>query len=127
MCLGVFIKTNAMRTNNNLQTLSMVTESLRKKGFKASFVAETSDMIKCVETEKNYAPSDMKVVKLHRFEGESDPGDNSIVYAVKCNDGKKGVIIAAYGMYGSAQINNFMKEVEMEDSTEIAAPIGQAT
>ncbi|MBI1226698.1 MAG: phosphoribosylpyrophosphate synthetase [Bacteroidetes bacterium] len=108
---------------NNEPTLSMVTESFRKKGYKAGFVMEAKDAIKCIETAKEYAATDLIVEKLHRFEGESDPADNAIVYAVKCNDGQKGVIIAAYGMYGSAQINNFMKKVKMTDRENIAGPV----
>ena len=106
-------------------TLSIVTEVLRKKGFKAGFMMEAKETIKCIETEKEYLPSDLQIIKMHRFEGESDPGDNSIVYAVECSDGQKGIIIAAYGMYGSAQINNFMKNVGFTKRGNVATPVQQ--
>ena len=111
--------------NNIEPTLSTFLESLHKKGYKAGFETAAADSIKCIETGKKYVPADMQIVKLHRFEGESDPGDNSIAYAVKCNDGEKGIIIAAYGMYGSAEVNNFMKKVKITDRQNIAGPVLQ--
>lgn len=100
-------------------------ESLRKQGYKAGFVTKGKDIIQCIETKKEYAPTDLKIVKLQRFEGESDPGDSSIVYAVECSDGQKGTIIAAYGTYGSTGISQFMKKVKTSDRSNIAGPTQQ--
>ena len=44
-------------------------------------------------------PVHTAVVDYHfRFEGESDPGDESIVLGIHCADwGRKGVVVSAYG------------------------------
>lgn len=45
-------------------------------------------------------PDDFEVKKIFRFEGESDPADSSIVYAIESKSGNiKGVLINAYGAY----------------------------
>ncbi len=109
--------------DNTEPTLMAFLETLRKDGYEAGFKIGDNNKVECVENKKEYSPHDLQIVKLHRFEGESDPSDSSIVYAVKGKDGLKGVIISAYGMYGSASINNFMKEVESAKKENIVGPV----
>jgi hypothetical protein len=43
-------------------------------------------------------PSRCKIDSFHRFEGPSDPADQSIVYAVSCDEPcVKGLLVGAYG------------------------------
>ena len=51
-------------------------------------------------------------MNFFRFEGESDPDDNAILYVIETNDGTKGTLIDAYGVYNDAKVTQFMKEVE---------------
>lgn len=46
-----------------------------------------------------YPAGELEVIEFYRFEGESDPGDNSILYAIETSDGLKGLLIDAYGAY----------------------------
>lgn len=48
---------------------------------------------------KFYNPSDLKIIRTYRFEGESDPSDNSIIYLLEANDGLTGYSLDAYGVY----------------------------
>ncbi len=41
----------------------------------------------------------MEVVEFYRFEGASNPDDNSILYAIETSDGLKGLLVDAYGAY----------------------------
>ncbi len=106
----------------NYQTVSIATEELRKNGYDASFELE-DDLLKSTTSGKTYTPKDIKITEFHRFEGDTDPGDESIVYAIDCEGGEKGTIVSAYGMYGSAPLNNFMKKVKVKDKTKVAGPI----
>jgi len=108
------------------QTVSVATTELTKKGFDAEFKFDDG-RLQQTETRKHYSPKDMQIMEFHRFEGDSDPADNSIVYAVECKDGTKGIIIAAYGPYGSVKLDEFMKQVKVADKTEAAGPIHQPT
>ena len=109
----------ALRT---YQTLSIATEELRKNGYSADFKLEDGEM-KCTENGKAYTPNDMQIIEFHRFEGDSDPADMSIVYAIECSDGTKGSIVGAYGTYGSVRLDDYMKEVKVADRTDAAKPI----
>lgn len=61
---------------------------------------------------KVYRPEQVQVVNFFRFEGMSDPDDNAILYVIETDDGGKGTIIDAYGIYMDPKITAFMKEVE---------------
>ena len=59
-----------------------------------------------------YRPSQLQVVNFFRFEGMSDPDDNAVLYVIETEDGTKGTLIDAYGIYHDPRISQFMKQVE---------------
>lgn len=61
---------------------------------------------------KIYKPEQINVVNFFRFEGESDPSDNAILYVIETSDGTKGTLVDAYGVYNDEKVGKFMKEVE---------------
>jgi hypothetical protein len=60
----------------------------------------------------SYLPEEIQVVNFYRFEGESDPDDNAILYIIETVDGTKGTLVDSYGTYNDSRISNFMKNVE---------------
>ena len=54
----------------------------------------------------------MRIIDFFRFEGQSDPADNAIMYVVETTDGSKGTLVDAYGAYADEHMNKFMSEVE---------------
>ena len=55
----------------------------------------------------------IEIINFFRFEGESDPDDNAILYVIETNDGVKGILIDAYGVYNSSKISQFLRNVEI--------------
>jgi hypothetical protein len=49
-----------------------------------------------------FKPEQVKIINFFRFEGMSDPEDNSILYVIETDNGLKGTLIDAYGAYGDA-------------------------
>jgi hypothetical protein len=50
-----------------------------------------------------------------RFEGNSDPIDNSIVYAISANDNSvKGVLVDAYGVYAENITPEMARKLKVE-------------
>ncbi|MDO9374154.1 MAG: hypothetical protein V4725_11480 [Bacteroidota bacterium] len=80
-------------------------------GYVENFKVE-DNMLKCIDCDKTYSPSDITIKNFFRFEGSSDPEDNSIMYVIETIDGKKGTIVDAYGAYSDADTSQFMVEVE---------------
>ncbi len=62
--------------------------------------------------DKTYGADEVRVIDFFRFEGQSDPADNAIMYVVETIDGAKGVLVDAYGAYADEHVNKFMTEVE---------------
>jgi hypothetical protein len=53
--------------------------------------------------------------EVHRFEGESDPDDMSVVYAIEGKDGTRGVIVDAFGIYADPHVGALLKQVPICD------------
>ena len=54
--------------------------------------------VPCPVCGTDHAPSQLLVDRYFRFEGESDPADESIVFAVRCPScGAKGILVSPYG------------------------------
>ena len=49
-----------------------------------------------------YPAAELHVKEFYRFEGKTDPGDNSILYAIETSDGHKGLLVDAYGAYSGS-------------------------
>jgi hypothetical protein len=43
-------------------------------------------------------PDKFKITEVYRFEGETDPDDEAIVYAIESRDGQKGILVNGYGV-----------------------------
>lgn len=97
-------------TTQNMQTLSECLNSAREEGFKEDFQVGISGLT----TSKGsfYPPHKVSITNFYRFEGYSDPADNSILYLIETSDRTKGVLLDAYDTYADARISNFIRQVE---------------
>ncbi|MBL7933497.1 MAG: hypothetical protein JNL60_16445, partial [Bacteroidia bacterium] len=68
--------------------------------------------IKAPSNSKTYIPTQVLIDNFYRFEGDSDPADNAIVYAVTTEDGIKGILIDSYGATDDPNTARFVSEVE---------------
>lgn len=90
----------------NTYSLVHVLNDLKKKGYTVDFNLRP-DCIECDALEIRIKPEDFYIDEIFRFEGMSDPGDNSIVYAISTNGGVKGVLVDGYGI-SSDNLNEAM-------------------
>ena len=80
-------------------TLSETLKFLIAKGYTAEFKLK-ADRIDCSNGNLRISPSDFHIDQYFRFEGNTDPGDGAIVYAISSEKyGLKGVLVNAYGIY----------------------------
>ena len=96
----------------DLTTLTACLKMLDGKGYTVQFQAVEGNKIKSLATERVYAPEDVKIVNFYRFEGESNPDDNSILYAIEANGEEHGTLIDSYGSDNDVEITDFIKAVE---------------
>jgi len=93
-----------------MTTLTSRIAKAKEDGFTEDFMIKAEGL--CTSDDKCYRPGEVNVENFYRFEGQSDPDDNSILYLIKTNNGVKGTLSDAYGTYADPKITAFMQEVE---------------
>jgi|SRR5450759_1232436 len=96
----------------NMQPMVSILGSLTALGFETQFKATEQGLLS-LTTRKTFQPGEITMVHFYRFEGESNPDDNAILYAIETNDGEKGTIVDAYGPYNDSQVTNCMRQVQI--------------
>lgn len=94
-----------------MKTLSSCVSKMKEDGFKEDFQITKKGLTTFNET-KFYNPEQVSIVNFYRFEGTSDPGDNSILYAIETDDGLKGTLVDSYGVYSDSDVSKFIVAVE---------------
>lgn len=109
--------------NNDLKTLVSCLNLLAKEGFSDDYKI-TESGLKSLKRERVYKPEEVKVLNFYRFEGNSDPADNSILYAIETADGGRGTLVDAFGPYADSKITSFMQKVDgIKKKTEKGLPL----
>jgi hypothetical protein len=98
-------------TTGEMKSLATCINKLVLDGFTEDYKI-TEEGFTSLKDNKTYTPAQVHVVNFFRFEGESDPADNSILYAIETDDGKKGTLTDAYGPYADPHVTKFFKQVE---------------
>lgn len=81
------------------ETLVDASNDLVKRGYTANLNLE-GDTIHDKEHDIQMSADDFSIDEFYRFEGQSNPSDMSIVYAISSpKNNLKGVLINAYGTY----------------------------
>jgi hypothetical protein len=86
--------------------MSTVTEAiheLQAEGYTGNWFAAAGGRLVCGECGAEFDPADVTVDHVLRFEGQSDPDDEMIVFAVQGPCGDRGIYSAAYGPYQSPE------------------------
>jgi len=104
-----------------MNTLSQILEKLRLKGKDNEIKMSDHGKMQSANLNKIYKPEDLTIVKTYRFEGMSDPGDNSVLYLLLDKDGDIGYISDAYGIYtdnDGPAFDDFLKKIPTADRDE---------
>ncbi len=82
----------------NYDTLSEAINGLQQRGYTYDFNLK-SHSLECSSLDLEIHPEDFDVDEMYRFEGMSSTDDNSIVYAISSENGIRGILVDAYGVY----------------------------
>lgn len=96
-------------------TLSEATNDLQKRGFTHDFNLE-KDKIYCKQLNMYYRPKEFSITEVYRFEGMSNPDDNSVVYAIETSNGDKGILVDAYGAYAESISEEMLRKLKINYS-----------
>jgi hypothetical protein len=99
-----------MEEHINMDTLSERMNVLKKKGYDEEFKIAGNKM-QTADGAQSFGPDQIKINEHFRFEGESDPGDMTVLYAIETENGIKGVLIDGFGTYSDPDNLAFMQKI----------------
>lgn len=97
----------------NYETVSEAVNDLVKRGYTTDFnIHENGECLICNKGETSLSPEDFEIDETHRFEGQTDPGDEMIVFAISSkNSDIKGIVVNAYGIYSDSSAAKVVKHL----------------
>jgi hypothetical protein len=112
-------------------TVTEALQGLKSKGYSIDFNIAFDKLI-CSKNEIELTPAAFEITEVHRFEGDTNPDDEDVVYAIEskdtCPDGSsgracpddpvgrgkiKGTITSAYGLYAESVSNEMIQKLTM--------------
>lgn len=90
-----------MKTNE--ETLSQVVNSLNDKGYKEQLRIE-NEQIQAISSGKIYSPDALKIVKRYRFDGMTNPGDESTLYAIEDGNDLKATLVVSGDVHAEKEL-----------------------
>ncbi|TXD78286.1 hypothetical protein [Algoriphagus ratkowskyi] len=106
-----------MSTSKSMTTYSQVLNILPGRGYGKELNIKRAGA-SFDDSEKIYQPEQLKIVKVYRFEGESDPADMAVIYLLHGDADEKGFLLNAYGTYSDQDnpyYDEFIKRVPIEE------------
>jgi hypothetical protein len=98
-----------MESQDKYNALTKLKE-LEKQGFVDQLKFE-DDRLLNLSNKKKYSINQVKNCKEYRFEGMSNPSDNSILFAIGFDDNSKGTLTVAYGPDSDPKLFEFIKKI----------------
>lgn len=81
---------------NSYSSLSEAIKDLQNQGYSEDFNL-VEDGIESKNLKKQWKAGELEVASFYRFEGMTNPGDNTILYAIETKDDQKGLLVDVYG------------------------------
>lgn len=94
-------------------TVVAALSGLKAKGYKTDFNIAFDKLI-CSDNQICLNPNDFEITEVHRFEGDTNPSDEDVVYAVESKDGNiKGTLTSAFGLYADNVSADMIKKLSL--------------
>ncbi len=94
-------------------TLSQAVNDLIARGYTDDLILD-QECVLCSGKNASLNPDEFVIDEFHRFEGESNPSDESIVYAISSDKhGIKGVLVNAFGPSAAAINQAMVKKLDV--------------
>ncbi|HMU73601.1 MAG TPA: phosphoribosylpyrophosphate synthetase [Ferruginibacter sp.] len=86
---------------------------LKERGYTTNFNIAFDKLI-CSEKKHVLNPDEFEITEVYRFEGDTNPGDEDVVYAVESKNGDiKGVFSGAFGLYADSVSTDMLRKLAM--------------
>ncbi len=93
------------------ETVTQAIAHLKERGYVLDFNL-AFDQLRCEANGVCLSPAAFEITETYRFEGDTNPSDEDVVYAIAAKDGSyKGVLSSAYGMYADALSTDMLQKI----------------
>lgn len=101
-------------------TVTEAMTDLKKLGYTIDFsILTDGECLICHQTSTVLSPDNFEIDDFYRFEGDSDPGDEMIVYAISSKKKNvKGIIVHAYGIYADHATSSIVEKLNTHPEKE---------
>jgi hypothetical protein len=97
-----------MEPTYDYSTVSQAINQLKAKGFTLDFNLDQN----CISgPDCRLSPEQFEIVEVFRYEGNSDPADEAVVYAIESKEGKKGILVTGYGVAQDSISDSMLKKL----------------
>ena len=91
-------------------TVTDAVKGLKERGYTKDFNLKENCIV-CHEDK--FDPEDFEIIEVYRFEGDSDPADEAVVYAIRSKNGMKGVLVNGYGISADPLSSEMARKLNM--------------
>ena len=110
---------NTINLNESFGTLLETINGLVKLGYNHDFNIK-EDCIVCRQANITLSPEDFQIDKTYRFEGDSDPDYQSILYAISSPKfGIKGLLVTGYGISADEASSKLIAKLQTNNTLPI--------
>ena len=91
---------------------------LNRYDYTQEFTVDNENFISMKDGRK-YKPEEVTIVKAFHFEGFTNIDDMSVLYAIKTDDGSKGWISNAYGLFANGSLDKLLVKVKQGEKATL--------
>ena len=104
-----------------METLGDAVDRLSSAGYRDAFRLEPAGL-RALAARRLFSPEELAIDEIVRFEGESDPGDEAVLFALRSkDDGARGTFVATFGPYADPLAGELIKRLATQPHPERAA------
>jgi hypothetical protein len=94
-------------------TVAQAVTGLKQRGYSIDFNLE-NNTITCKQTQVTLLPSEFEITEVYRYEGDSDPADEAVVYAIESQQGDKGILVNGFGISADPVSDEMIRKLRVQ-------------
>ncbi|MCC7050208.1 MAG: hemerythrin domain-containing protein [Bacteroidia bacterium] len=109
---------------NTYSTSVEAINDLQLRGYTHEFILDDErECVVCHQHSVTLSPDDFKIDFYYRFDGQTNPDDETIIYAISSHKHNvKGLIINAFGVYADGRVNRLIEMLRINEK-DLKKPI----
>lgn len=113
------MKLNKDSLNESYGTLSETINGLKKAGYTHDFNIQEACLV-CHQSNATLTPDEFQIDKVYRFEGASNPDDQSILYAISsAKFDIKGTLVNGYGISSDDETSQLIEKLATNKTNQV--------